>query len=51
MCGRWTAPWSACAVQAGDLGAMSVMPGKATLVGTVRTFSPEVQDMVERRLQ
>ncbi len=30
---------SLCAMQAGDLGAMSVMPGKATLVGTVRTFS------------
>lgn len=41
---------SLCAMQAGDLGAMSVVPGKATLVGTVRTFNPEVQDMVERRL-
>ena len=41
---------SICAVQAGDLGAFSVVPGKATLVGTVRTFSPEVQELVERRL-
>ena len=41
---------SLCALQAGDLGAMSVIPSKATLVGTVRTFSPEVQDLVERRL-
>ncbi|MDW5444123.1 M20 aminoacylase family protein [Polaromonas sp. SM01] len=41
---------SICAMQAGDLGAMSVVPGKATLVGTVRTFSPDVQNMVERRL-
>ncbi len=41
---------SLCAMQAGDLHAMSVMPGKATLVGTVRTFRPEVQDLVERRL-
>lgn len=41
---------SLCAMHAGDLGAMSVVPGKATLVGTVRTFSPEVQDMIERRL-
>ena len=41
---------SICAVQAGDLGAMSVVPGKATLVGTVRTFSTEVQNKVERRL-
>ena len=35
---------SLCAMQAGDLHAMSVIPGKATLVGTVRTFQPEVQD-------
>ena len=41
---------SICAVQAGDLGAMAVVPGKATLVGTVRTFSSRVQEQVERRL-
>jgi hippurate hydrolase len=41
---------SLCAMHAGDMGAFSVVPGKATLVGTVRTFRPEVQDMVERRL-
>jgi amidohydrolase len=41
---------SICAMHAGDPGAMSVVPGKATLVGTVRTFNPDVQDMVERRL-
>ena len=41
---------SICAVQAGDLGAMSVVPGKATLVGTVRTFNPAVQDLIERRI-
>jgi hippurate hydrolase len=38
-------------MQAGDLGAFSVLPGTATLVGTVRTFSPSVQDMVEARLK
>ncbi|MDB5942396.1 MAG: amidohydrolase [Ramlibacter sp.] len=42
---------SLCAMNAGDLGAMSVVPGKATLVGTVRTFNPDVQELVERRLQ
>ena len=42
---------SLCAMQAGDLGAMSVVPDQATLVGTVRTFKPAVQDLVERRLQ
>ena len=41
---------SLCAMQAGDLHAMSVIPGKATLVGTVRTFRPEVQNLIERRL-
>jgi amidohydrolase len=41
---------SICAVQAGDVGAMSVVPGQATLVGTVRTFSPVVQALVERRI-
>ena len=41
---------SLCAVQAGDLGAFSVLPGSATLVGTVRTFDHEVQALVERRL-
>jgi len=41
---------SLCAMQAGDVHAMSVIPGKATLVGTVRSFTPEVQDLVERRL-
>ncbi|HEY0201487.1 MAG TPA: M20 aminoacylase family protein [Burkholderiaceae bacterium] len=42
---------SLCAMQAGDLGAMSVLPGKATLVGTVRSFHPDVQELMERRLR
>lgn len=41
---------SLCAMTAGDVHAMSVIPGKASLVGTVRTFRPEVQDIIERRL-
>ncbi|HSV80328.1 MAG TPA: M20 aminoacylase family protein [Ramlibacter sp.] len=41
---------SMCALQAGDLHAMSVIPNKACLVGTVRTFRHDVQDLVERRL-
>ena len=41
---------SLCAMRAGELGAMSVVPDTATLVGTVRTFSPVVQALVERRL-
>ncbi|MBG6076027.1 hippurate hydrolase [Polaromonas sp. CG_9.11] len=42
---------SLCAMRAGDMAAMSVVPGHATLVGTVRTFKPEMQDFVEQRLQ
>jgi amidohydrolase len=41
---------SLCAMHAGDLGAMSVVPDTATLVGTVRAFTPVVQALVERRL-
>ena len=41
---------SLCAMRAGELGAMSVIPGSATLVGTVRTFKAEVQALIERRL-
>jgi amidohydrolase len=41
---------SLCAMQAGDVQAMSVIPGQATLVGTVRTFSPAAQDVIENRL-
>jgi hippurate hydrolase len=42
---------SLCAMRAGDMAAMSVVPGHATLVGTVRTFKPEMQDVVEQRLK
>jgi amidohydrolase len=41
---------SLCAMQAGDSGAFSVIPREAKLVGTVRTFRPEIQNMVEERL-
>ena len=42
---------SICAIQAGNPAAMSVIPGAATLVGTVRTFRPEVQSFIEQRLK
>ncbi|MDB5890122.1 MAG: Peptidase amidohydrolase [Polaromonas sp.] len=41
---------SLCAMRAGDLGAMSVVPDTATLVGTVRSFKTSVQDAIEQRL-
>ncbi len=42
---------SLCSMRAGDPLAMSVIPDFAHLVGTVRTFSPAVQDVVEQRLK
>jgi hippurate hydrolase len=45
-----TAVVSLCAMHSGNLAAMSVVPREARLVGTVRTFRPETQDRIERRL-
>ena len=41
---------SICAMRAGELAASSVIPGNATLVGTVRSFNADVQVKLERRL-
>ena len=41
---------SLCSLQAGSPGAFSVIPGAATLTGTVRTFSDAVQDTIQKRL-
>jgi amidohydrolase len=51
MCARSTAPSSACVpCMPANWARFSVIPGEATLVGTVRTFSPVVQAQVEKRL-
>ena len=42
---------SICAVEAGTMQAASVIPGSATLRGTVRSFSPDVQSLLERRIR
>ncbi len=42
---------SLCSMQGGHPGAMSVIPGEVTLVGTVRTYSEAVQDQIEDRLR
>jgi amidohydrolase len=42
---------SICSVQGGNPGAMSVVPGAVSLVGTVRTYRTEIQDVVEHRLR
>jgi hippurate hydrolase len=41
---------SLCAVHTGNLNAFSVVPREAKIAGTVRTFRPEVQEIVEERL-
>jgi len=41
---------SLCTMKAGQPGAYSVIPGQATLEGTVRTFNPAVQQLIEQRL-
>jgi hippurate hydrolase len=46
-----TAVISLCSMQAGNPGAMSVIPAHARLVGTVRTFRPKTQDLIEQRLK
>jgi len=46
-----TAVVSLCAMHAGNLAAMSVVPRDARLVGTVRTFRPQTQTHIEARLR
>ncbi len=41
---------SICSMHAGNPGAMSVIPGEATLVGTVRTYNEAIQQQIEDRL-
>lgn len=41
---------SLCSIQAGNPGAFSVIPREAKLVGTVRTFNADAQDLIEQRL-
>lgn len=45
-----TAVISCCSIHAGDPKAQSVCPESCQIVGTARTFSPEVRDLVEKRL-
>ena len=41
---------SLCSIQAGNPGAFSVIPREAKIVGTVRTFSADEQNLIEQRL-
>ena len=42
---------SICSMQGGNPGAMSVIPGTVTLVGTVRSYRADIQDLIEQRLR
>jgi amidohydrolase len=42
---------SLCSIQAGHPAAMSVIPREAVITGTVRSFRPQTQDMIEQRLK
>ncbi|MGH8689070.1 MAG: M20 aminoacylase family protein [Burkholderiales bacterium] len=42
---------SLCSMQTSQLGAFNVIPAHVDLIGTVRTFSPEMRDLAERRIK
>ena len=42
---------SLCAIQSGELEAFNVIPDTAKVNGTVRTFTPEVQDLMEAAIK
>ena len=41
---------SVCSLQAGDSNGTSVIPQKAVIRGTARSFEPQVRDLIERRI-
>jgi hippurate hydrolase len=42
---------SVCSMQTSQLGAFNVIPGHVLLVGTVRSFTPAMRDLAERRVR
>ena len=42
---------SICSMQTSQLGAFNVVPDEVRMVGTVRSFRPEVRDLAEKRLK
>ena len=42
---------SLCSMQTSQLGAFNVIPAHVELVGTVRSFTPEMRDLAERRIK
>ena len=42
---------SLCSMQTSQVGAFNIIPAQVELVGTVRTFTPEMRDLAERRIK
>ncbi len=42
---------SLCSMQTSQVGAFNVIPAHVELIGTVRTFSPEMRELAERRIK
>ena len=42
---------SLCAIQSGDMNAFNVIPDTAEIIGTVRTFKPDIQDQMEAAIK
>jgi amidohydrolase len=42
---------SLCSMQTSQVGAFNVIPAEVELVGTVRSFTPEMRDLAERRVR
>jgi hippurate hydrolase len=42
---------SVCSMQTSQVGAYNVIPGHVELIGTVRSFSPEMRELAEKRIK
>jgi len=42
---------SVCSMQTSQVGAYNVIPGYVELIGTVRTFSPQMRELAEKRIK
>jgi amidohydrolase len=42
---------SVCSMQTSQVGAFNIIPGHVELIGTVRTFSPQMRELAEKRIK
>ena len=42
---------SVCSMQTSQVGAFNIIPGQVELVGTVRSFSPQMRELAEKRIR